>query len=74
MKVTLLPIHDSPSPISWLASDEDIRAGSKIFYFLLFPQPEHYPFAVTMLIQSEKLYRGGTASSHELELPSEDKN
>jgi hypothetical protein len=71
MKGAVLPIHDSPSPISWWASEEDIRAGSKLLYFLLFPKPEDYPFSVTMLIQSEKLYRGGTASSHELERPSE---
>jgi hypothetical protein len=67
MKGTILPLIDSPSPISWWSSEKDIRAGSKLFYFLLQPKPADYPFSVAMLIQSEKLYHGETASHYALE-------
>lgn len=69
MKGAVLPLTDSPSPISWLAFEEDIRAGAKLFYFLLYPRPEDYPVPVAMLVQSERLYGGETILRHTVDLP-----
>lgn len=68
---TFLPIdEDTASPIRWWASEEDIRAGSKLFYFVIEPESaKPRKFTVSMVVFSEKLHGGRASADFEFNWP-----